>query len=156
MTTPGKKKPLTVPLPEDATDAIYYCRACSGKATFGRAYFDEVGEPDTCPNCGTAYETTDQRERIHRLTTDTDESLVAKRDALRKARADRQTAAEGRQRPADPRSVRQQRIEELRRELEALEAADAADAEPAVPGATPVPILPSETALRERGIQLGP
>ncbi len=155
-TMANPKKDPVVPLPADATDVIYYCRACQGKATYGKAYFDTIGEPERCPNCGTPFEVVDQQERVHRLKTDTDEDVVRKRDALRKARADKQGKREGKQRPTDPRAVRQQRMHELKAELEALEAAEAAGETPATPGATPRAILPDADELKRRGIKLGP
>lgn len=149
MTTPAQP---TVPLPDQVTDVIYFCTTCKGKATFGAAYFSEVGEPTTCPNCGTAYSEQDQHDRIHRMPDDTPADLDRKRDDLFKKRDDRLPS---RPKPTDPREIRKQKIKELRDQLRELEAEDEATDEERdrVTGLAIPPIVPGG---RPPGIRLSP
>jgi len=141
---PRARREPTVPLPAGATDVIYFCVQCKGKATFGVAFFEEVGEPTHCPNCGHEYSEQEQAERIHRMADDTDEDLERKRDALI---AKRDGVAPSQARPEDPRAARQAKIEELKAMIAALEAEDQASA------GDPIKVPPT---ARVPGIRLGP
>lgn len=144
-----RKTPL-LPLPAQATDVVYYCPECQGKATFGAAYFAEVGEPDACPNCGSAWDEAMQSERIHRMPDDTADTMAARKAELMKRRAD---ALPRQQRPDNPRDARRAEIARLREQLATLEAAEATNEPPAT---ADTPAIVVNIHGRPPGIRLGP
>lgn len=107
---PGKKGDL----PTGLVSVIYHCTNCSGKHTYGGDYFVEVGVPQTCPNCGHAF---DQDDQIQRREEDTDEDLKMAHDDLRRKRGESVPEVE---KPEDPEVIKAQRIKDLEQEIDKL------------------------------------
>lgn len=102
------------PLPADVVSVIYLCPVCGSKHTYGRDYFDQVGNPDKCVTCETPL---DQRDRIERGKNDDHESLLMKRDDLLRKRGEKVPV---REKPQDPEALRSQRIKDLEGEIKRL------------------------------------